>query len=65
MEALYDWLFHYNPYTKHWGVFKREDADGYFNGTLKNVLISKKYETLVDIIIKTNGDPVKIKYPLK
>jgi hypothetical protein len=65
MEALYDWLFHYNPYTKHWAVFKRDDADGYFNGTLKNVLISEKYETLVEIITKTGGDSVKIKKLLK
>jgi hypothetical protein len=61
MEELYNWLFHYNPYKKHWSVFKREDIDGYFNGTLKNVLKSEKYETLVELITITGGDPVKIK----
>jgi hypothetical protein len=65
METLYDWLFHYNPHTKNWAVFKRDDISKYFNGELQNVLVSKKYQTLVEIITKTGGDPVKIKKLLK
>lgn len=26
-------LFHYNPYTKKWACFEREDLRNYFNGT--------------------------------
>ncbi len=61
MEELHNWLFHYNPYQKHWAAFKREESSSYFNGELKNPLVSKKYNTLIDIIVKTNGDEKKIK----
>lgn len=61
MEELHNWLFHYNPYTKNWAVFRREDSSDYFNGKLKNVLVSKKQSTLVDIIVKTGGEESKIK----
>ncbi len=61
MEELYNWLFHYNPYQKHWTAFKREESNSYFNGEIKNPLVSKKYNTLIDIIVKTNGDEKKIK----
>lgn len=61
MEELHNWLFHYNPYTKNWAAFRREDATKYFNGELKNTLISKKQNILVEIIVKTQGDPKQIK----
>jgi hypothetical protein len=61
MEELHNWLFHYNPYQKHWAAFKREESNSYFNGELKNPLVSKKQNTLIDIIVKTNGDEKKIK----
>jgi hypothetical protein len=61
MEELHNWLFHYNPYQKHWVAFKREESSSYFNGELKDVLVSKKHSTLVDIIVKTDGDSKKIK----
>lgn len=64
-NELYDWLFHYNHYTKIWTAFKREDINKYFNGELENALSSKKHNTLVDIIIKTDGDENKIKKLLK
>jgi hypothetical protein len=60
MENLYDWLFHYNPYTKVWNAFRRDESSQYFNGELENVLSSKNYNTLIDIIHKTGGDPKKI-----
>ena len=60
-EELHNWLFHYNPYVKYWAAFRREDANDYFNGKLQNVLVSKKQNTLVEIITKTEGDPKKIK----
>jgi hypothetical protein len=61
MEDLYGWLFHYNPYMKHWAVFKKEDMGNYFNGKLKDVLISSKVDTLIEIVINTQGDPDKVK----
>lgn len=64
-NELYDWLFHYNHYTKIWTAFKREDINKYFNGELEDALSSKKHNTLVDIIIKTGGDENKIKKLLK
>lgn len=60
MEELHNWLFHYNPYTKLWGAFRREEASDYFNGKLQNCLVSKKHSTLVDIVTKTGGDVKKI-----
>jgi len=64
-DSLYDWLFHYNHYTQLWHTFKREDVQAYFNGTLLNVLSSKKHSTLVDIISKTKGDTEKIEKLLR
>lgn len=61
MENLYDWLFHYNPYNKVWNAFRRDESSQYFNGELENVLSSKNYNTLIDIIHKTDGDAKKIK----
>ena len=60
MEELHNWLFHYNPYTKLWAVFRREQSADYFNGKLKNILTSSKHSTLVSLITKSGGDPDKI-----
>lgn len=61
MTELHDWLFHYNPYKKIWAAIKRDDVAKYFNGELENILTSKKQSTLVDIILKTDGEENKIK----
>lgn len=60
METLYDWLFHYNPHTKAWAAFKREDSSDYFNGDYKNVIKSKSQTTLQKLIIEYKGDIRKI-----
>ena len=60
MENLYDWLFHYNPFNKTWSAFKRDNINNYFNGVLDDVLTSKSKKTLQNIIIKFDGDIVKI-----
>ena len=54
-EALYDWLFHYNPYKEVWSAFKREDKEKYFNGELDESKYhrSSKVTTLVEFITKT------------
>lgn len=33
-NLLYDYLFHFNSYTKEWNAFRREDKEKYFNGEL-------------------------------
>ncbi|TXG79962.1 MAG: hypothetical protein E6R13_09110 [Spirochaetes bacterium] len=60
MDALYDWLFHYNPHTKSWAAFRRENMTNYFNGDFKNVIKSKSQKTLEEIIIANDGDIKKI-----
>ena len=62
MEELHDWLFHYNPYTKLWAAFKRDQMTGYFNGELtsKDCLKSKNQKTLEELITFHKGDIAKI-----
>lgn len=31
-EWMYDWLFHYNSYTKVWRAYHREDSNAYWSG---------------------------------
>ena len=62
-DCLYDWLFHYNHYTKLWAAFRREDSNAYFSNfddpKLK-VYKSTKVDTLIDILIKFECDTKKI-----
>jgi hypothetical protein len=60
MENLYQWLFHYNHYTKKWNAFKREDYLDVFNGK-KSPISSSSINTLIEIIEKTKGDISKLK----
>jgi hypothetical protein len=55
-ETLYDWLFHYSPYTEVWTAFRREDKERYFNGELKEseYFKSSKVTTLVEFLTKHN-----------
>lgn len=61
MEELHNWLFHYNPYTKTWAAFRREDLNAHFNGDTSKDLIAEKHVTLVEILVLTQGDAKKIK----
>jgi hypothetical protein len=49
MNILYDYLFHFNPYTKEWNAFKREDKEKYFNGeqTSNEILRAKTFNVLL------------------
>jgi hypothetical protein len=60
MDALYDWLFHYNPHTKSWAAFRREHMQNYFNGDHENVVKSKSQKTLEELIISNEGDLERI-----
>lgn len=31
-EWMYDWLYHYNSYTKTWKAYHREDSNPYWSG---------------------------------
>lgn len=54
---LYDWVFHFNPYTKQWAAVPRETYSEYWNdANHPNVIRSKKFETLLDILYKSNGN---------
>ena len=58
-HPLYDYIFHYNPYTELWAAFKKEDKENYFNGDKpRNEIIKcKKIQDLVSWITttQTNG----------
>ena len=55
-DALYSYLFHYNPYTGYWNAFLRDKANQYLNGTLdeNDVIKAKDYNDIVKYITK-NG----------
>lgn len=61
-SALYNWLFHYNPYDECWHAFVREDYIGYF-GSVKALnpdFKSPKISVLTEIIVKCEGDPKRV-----
>ena len=49
-EHFQDFLFHYNPYKEMWAAFKRENANDYFNGVIKNVVYYYSIKDLVNYI---------------
>lgn len=59
-HPLYDYLFHYNPYTELWTAFKREDKENYFNGDnprKEDMISCKNIQDLIRYITttQTNG----------
>lgn len=63
-DCITDWLFHYNNITKLWNAVKRDNYHQLFNGG-ENVLKSSKFETLIELISKTNGSNKLIKKLVK
>jgi hypothetical protein len=62
-ENLYGWVFTFNPYTQVWNAAKSENYTLMFSATSKNskkVLKSKDINTLIELIIKTDGEPAKL-----
>lgn len=55
MDKLYDYFLHFNHYTGYWNAVKRDVANQYLNGTLKEeeVLKSKDVTDLVRFISKS------------
>ena len=56
-KILYDWLFHYNPFTKLWCATTRSNKDLLFNNEKSpNVIKSSNINTLIEIIVMGKGD---------
>jgi hypothetical protein len=54
-DALYDYLFHYNPYNEKWNAIPRDKYLEYWSSKdVEGVISSSKYETLIELI--TKGD---------
>jgi hypothetical protein len=56
MEELYDYVFHYNPYTGIWNAIPREDYTEYWNNSsLSSVIKSKNLNTLIELVTRGEG----------
>ena len=54
-DSLYDYLFHYNSFTKQWNAIPREKTNEYWNNSkTEGVLSSSNIKTLIELI--TKGD---------
>ena len=61
-DHLYDWVFHFNPYTKTWAAIPRETYNDYWNdSTYPNIIRSSKFPTLLEILQKTEGKDIEKK----
>lgn len=62
MKKLTNWVFTYNDFTSQWQATTRDNYSLLFNdSTNSKVLRSKDMDSLIALIRKTEGDPVKIK----
>lgn len=53
MEKLYDYLFHYNHFTKTWYAIPRDKYNDYWNNqNTEGVLKSSNIKTLMELIQK-------------
>lgn len=64
MNKLGGWVFTYIEATKTWRAAKRDYYVELFNGG-DNFLASDSFNTLCEIIIKTDGDKEKLKKLIK
>lgn len=65
-EILQGWVFHFNPYNKIWNAIPREHYLDYWSGDNDDKIIkSHSIDTLIEIILKTNGDNKLIKKLIK
>jgi hypothetical protein len=54
---LDDYVFHYSSLTDQWSAIPREYYTQYWsNYNMKNIIRSRSFNTLLDIIHKTKGD---------
>lgn len=59
MDNISNWIFHLNPITNNWEATTRDNYNDLFSNN-KEVLKSKDINILIELIEKTNGDPIKI-----
>lgn len=63
---LQDWVFNYNPYTKQWAAVPRASYQNYWsNYNTEGVYKSKNINTLIEVLIKSKGDPKEIEKLIK
>jgi len=61
-DVFYNWVFHFNPYTKQWAAIPRDLYNSYWdNYELEGIIRSSKFSTLLDIIQKTEGEDIEKK----
>jgi hypothetical protein len=54
---LYDWVFHYNPYSEMWAAVPREIYNEYFqNYNHSSIIRSSNINTLTELLHKSKGD---------
>jgi hypothetical protein len=55
MDALYNYVIHFNFYTELWAAMPRESVRDYFNGVKnENILFNKTIEGLIKDVKKKN-----------
>ena len=56
-SSLYNFVFHYNHYTKLWNAIPRESYLSYWSSISdETVLKSRSFSTLIELIQRTNGN---------
>jgi hypothetical protein len=59
--SAYNFVFHYNSYTKLWSTIPRESYNDYWNDTNNvNIIRSSEINTLIDLLSKTDGNKNKL-----
>lgn len=59
---MFNWVFHYNPFTEIWNAIPREFYNIYWNeDSHPAILKSKNISDLKDLLYRTNGDSEEIK----
>jgi hypothetical protein len=56
MGALNGWVFQYNEYRERWEGTKREHYFELFNGDQGHIVRSNTWDSLISLIIKSDGD---------
>lgn len=62
-ECLHNWMFHFNPYTKLWSAFPREDYTKYFNDQSDPdaiIIKSEDIKALLRVLHSIHCDPNNI-----
>lgn len=61
-EHLYDWVFHFNPYTNQWAAIPRDLYNNYWSDYKHpGIVRSNKFSTLLEILQKTGGTDIEKK----